>query len=481
MPTSGARTRFTRSLGFRLNAGNLFFFALLLLLVGVAFRQILVTIQRGQAQEALEGEWGALRGRLEEKGGVAVWTYNTDDPEEDYLVGRLRQILLVADLNGRVLEISSTYQRIGTDSPAEIREAAGSRAPVWRTRRTPRGDAYLTRAGVFAGPDGRRYYVSIGRALETDEAVISRFTWTYFSLVPLIILFRAVLGMYLTKRALRPLNDVARAAESITSASLSHRLPLRGAGDELDRLTETFNRMVERLDDSFQQMRQFTTNVSHELRTPITAIRGQLEVALMTSKSEEQLREAMLTALEATERLSRFVNAMLQLAQAESGQLAPRRERLDLCALARGVLEQMRIPAEEARVRLLAELPEQCRAEVDHTQFERLLYNLLENGIKYTPENGEVRLSLRQDESEVSIVVEDTGRGMPAEHLPHIFKRFYRIPNLDSIEQRGLGLGLSFVAWIVKVHAGRIDVASTEGEGSRFTVTLPLAADQPTG
>jgi len=249
----------------------------------------------------------------------------------------------------------------------------------------------------------------------------------------------------------------------------------------LDRLIETFNRMVERLDDSFQQMRQFTTNVSHELRTPITAIRGQLEVALMTSKSEEQLREAMLTALEATERLSRFVNAMLQLAQAESGQLAPRKERLDLCGLARGVLEQMRIPAEEARVRLLADLPEQCQAEVDHTQFERLLYNLIENGIKYTPENGEVRLRLRQDEREVSIVVEDTGRGMPAEHLPHIFERFYRIPNVDSIEQRGLGLGLSFVAWIVKGHDGRIDVDSTEGEGSRFTVTLPLAADQPAG
>jgi heavy metal sensor kinase len=468
-------------LGFRLNAWNLAFFALLLLLIGVAFRQILVSIQQGQAREALEGEWGALRGRLEILGGVAVWTYDADDPEGAYLVGHLRQVLLVADLKGRVLEISPLYQQIGPDSPADIQAVARSRALVWRIHRTPHGDAYLARAGLFADPDGRQYYVSIGRALNADEAVINRFTWTYFSLVPLILLLRSVVSVYLTKRALRPLIDVARATELITGENLSHRVQLRGAGDELDRLTENFNRMVERLEDSFQQMRQFTTNVSHELRTPITAIRGQLEVALMTSTSEEQLREAMLTALEATERLSRFVNAMLQLAQAESGQLAPRKERLDLCAMAREVLEQMRIPAEEARVRLLAELPERCLAAVDRTQFERLLCNLLENGIKYTPENGEVRLSLRHNETEVSIVVEDTGRGMPAGHLPHIFERFYRIPNMDSIDQRGLGLGLSFVAWIVKVHAGRIEVASTEGQGSRFAVTLPLAAGQPAG
>jgi signal transduction histidine kinase len=220
-------------------------------------------------------------------------------------------------------------------------------------------------------------------------------------------------------------------------------------------------------------MRQFTADVSHELRTPITAVRGQLEVALMTANSEEQLREAILTALEETERLSHFVKAMLQLSQAESGQLVLHMERYDLCLMTREILEQFRIPAEEEGLQLIAQLPAECVAQVDRIQFGRLLSNLLANAIRYTPQGGEVRLELEPRGNRIEMVVEDTGRGIPAEHLPHIFERFYRVPSTDSSDSRGLGLGLSFVAWIVKAHNGIINVSSTPGRGSRFVVTLP--------
>ena len=357
MPGLGTLTKFTRRLSFRLDAVYLIFFTLLLVLLGVAFRHVLVSVQETQIRELLEDEWGALNGYLQVSRGIAVWKYNPDNPEEEFAVERLRRVFLLTDAEGRVLEMSPNYRLLGPDSPAEIQIALLSRAPVWRVRQTSRGESYMTRSGMFLGQDGHQYFASIGRALAVHEAILGEFTWAYLAILPVIVLIRGLLGWYLTKRALQPLNDVVLASEAITGSNLSLRIPPRGAGDELDRLIDTFNRMIERLESSFQQMRQFTTDVSHELRTPITAVRGQLEVALMTAKTEDQLRDAILAALEETERLSAFVKAMLQLSQAESGQLLLRIEQQDLCLAAREILEQFKIPAEEARLRLVADTP----------------------------------------------------------------------------------------------------------------------------
>jgi signal transduction histidine kinase len=254
------------------------------------------------------------------------------------------------------------------------------------------------------------------------------------------------------------------------------RIPMRDAGDELDYLILTFNRMIERLEAGFSQMRQFSTDVSHELRTPITAIRGQLEVALFTAQTTEQYREAMFNALQDIDRLSQIVRALLLLSQAESGQLVLQRSSLNLCEVARDLVEQFQIPAEAAGVHLSADLPEQCTAQVDRVQIERLLTNLLSNALKFTPEGGSVKLGLSPEPGGVCLVVEDTGRGIPTEHLPHIFDRFYRVPGNGTAPapEQGLGLGLSFVAWIVRAHRGTIDVDSTPGKGTKFTIHLPV-------
>jgi heavy metal sensor kinase len=290
-----------------------------------------------------------------------------------------------------------------------------------------------------------------------------------------MILAAILLGWFMAGRALAPIEEVAQTAQRISGKNLRIRIPSRGTNDELDRLVDAFNRMIERLDAAFQQTKQFSTDVSHELRTPLTAIRGQLEVALLAAKTTEQYQDAILNALEDVERLSQTIRALLQLSQAESGQVILQKKPIDLPPMMENLLEQFGIPAESGKVRLTTSLPAHCVAEVDRIQIERLISNLVSNAIKYTPEGGLVNVALHDRGREVELVVEDTGVGVPAESLPHIFDRFYRVPGAlgEKSPERGLGLGLSFVAWIVKEHRGSIDVDSKPGDGTKFTIRLP--------
>jgi signal transduction histidine kinase len=205
-------------------------------------------------------------------------------------------------------------------------------------------------------------------------------------------------------------------------------------------------------------------------------------VALFTAETPDQYREAMVNALEDVEKLSSIVRALLLLSQAESGQVVLQKAPLDLARLAADLVDQFQIPAEEKGVALSATLdPEGVSVSVDHMQIERLLSNLLSNAVKYTPKGGWVRVRVGRDEAGwAQLIVEDSGVGIPAENLPHIFDRFYRVRNAQTNLAQGLGLGLSFVAWIVEAHGGRIEVASTEGEGTRFTVLLPLETPEET-
>ena len=414
----------------------------------------------------------------------------TNDPDETTIVLDTRKIYMVADQFGNPIPdsitqepaVSTTYDDIGVDKPADIRkkvqEAVASSKPriFWEDRKTSKGEPVRIRGGiVYSEGHGAPYYVAIGASYADNVKTLRDYTWVFAAVIPGALLLGSLLGYYMAGRALTPVLAVAQAAQRISGSNLSLRIPTRDAGDELDYLILTFNRMIERLEASFQQMRQFSADVSHELRTPITAIRGQLEVALFTAKTTDQYREAMFNALTDIDRLSQIVRALLLLSQAESGQIVLQKSRLNLCEIVDDLVEQFQIPAEAAGVHLTAELPPECSAEVDRVQIERMITNLLSNALKFTPEGGAVKMSLRVQPQFVEMVVEDNGSGIPTEHLPHIFDRFYRVPGQGTAPtpEQGLGLGLSFVAWIVKAHNGKIEVESTPGKGTRFTIRLP--------
>jgi heavy metal sensor kinase len=311
--------------------------------------------------------------------------------------------------------------------------------------------------------------------------ILREFTWVYIAILPTATLLGSLLGWIMAGRGLLPLRAVAQAAQRISSSNLTMRIPSRDADDELDYLILTFNRMIERLEASFRQIKQFSTDVSHEMRTPITGIRGQLEVALLTANTAEQYREAILNSLQDIDRLAHIVRALLLLSQAESGQVLLQKTRLDLCQVVRELMDQFELPADESGIKIRTQLAGECWAEVDRTQIERMLSNLLSNALKFTPRDGFITVSALETPDTIQLVVEDTGRGIPPEYLPHIFDRFYRVPGRGTAPapEQGLGLGLSFVKWIVKAHNGTIDVQSTPGQGTRFTITLPKPARPP--
>lgn len=471
--------RLARGLRFRLTLSYVLFFTLLLTAIGLFYRQILQTQLEGREQAALAEQWDAAKEYFTIENARPVWS---TDPEDADVVAQLQRAYLIADANG--LTLNQDANDAITFSPEEIRGILDKPRPqVLPKRRSKGGEPFLVEAGGILDDPPRghkqRYFLAIGRSLADTQKTVSSFTSSYFLLLPLLIALSILLGWAVAGRAIQPLNSVAQAAQNITGSNLSLQIPLRGAGDELDHLIGSFNLMTARLNQSFEQIRRFSTDVSHELRTPLTAIRGQLEVALFTAETPEQYRDAMVNALEDVEQLSSIVRALLLLSQAESGQLALQKTTLDLGEVAREVVDQFQIPAQEKKIALRAESAPGSWIHADRTQIERLLANLLSNAMKYTPGGGSVSVRVQPSESPafVSLEVEDTGVGIPADNLPHIFDRFYRVRSALTNQISGLGLGLSFVSWIVQAHDGRIEVASTVGEGTRFRILLPRESD----
>jgi heavy metal sensor kinase len=483
------RKHITRGLRFTLTAVYTVVFTLLLVGVALYFRQTLANSLEDQAHDDLEQNWAVVKGYLRivnDRGQTnyhPVWHFDKDDPDETGAVAGVKKVYFIGDASGHLMEASSNYESLGMDKATEIRSVLQATGAVWSNKTDSDGVPYLIRASYVDGEEATstKFYVAIGTSLAGSREVLNRFTLRGVALVLLIIPTGCIMGWIFAGRALTPVLEVARTAERISGSNLSLRIPVRGAGDEIDRLIETFNQMIERIEINFNQVRQFSTDVSHELRTPITVVRGQLEVALFTAQTVEQYRDAIVDSLSDIERLSQIVRALLLLSQAETGQVILQKQQLDLVQVAENIVDQFQIPAEGTDVTLqfIKHIPH-CAGEFDSVQIERMLSNLLSNSVKFTPAGGEVRVSIDRRDGVAEIHVEDTGEGISPEHLPHIFDRFYRVrgPGEHASPEKGLGLGLSFVAWIVRAHGGTVDVQSEPRKGTTFIVRLPLSGQE---
>jgi signal transduction histidine kinase len=304
------------------------------------------------------------------------------------------------------------------------------------------------------------------------------FAWFIGLGSPLLLILAAFGGYWISGRALRAVDDIATAARRIGAANLSERLPSRGNGDELDRLSETLNGMLARLEESFNRITQFTADASHELRTPIAIIRATAEVTRSLPRSPEDQQKAWQAVLTQTERTSRVIADLLFLARADSGSSGVAFEAVDLPSVIREASNEMDLVAGSAGISISTSCLPECSIRGDAEALRRLWLILLDNAIEFTPHGGSVRISLATTTASppcAEVSVSDTGVGIAAADVPHVFDRFYRVSQDRSRRSGGAGLGLSIAHWIVAAHHGQIVVRSTPGIGSTFTVRLPLA------
>jgi heavy metal sensor kinase len=311
--------------------------------------------------------------------------------------------------------------------------------------------------------------------LEEVDSQLARLMAALALAVPVALVVSGGLGYILARKALAPVDRLRRATREITAYHLDRRLPVANPSDELGGLAQTINEMIGRLERSFAEIRRFTADASHELRTPLTAIRAEAELALSRSLGAEDGQQLAGSILEECQRLTALTDQLLTLAREDAGVALPARKPLDLVALVRNVSETMRPLAESRGITLQAELDGSIQLLGDAPRLRQVFYNLLDNAIKFTPPGCAVTVRAVERGREAVVTVSDTGIGIPPEHLPRVFDRFYRVDTARSRQQGGTGLGLSIARSIIAAHGGRIGLESTPEKGTTCTVTLPVS------
>ena len=290
---------------------------------------------------------------------------------------------------------------------------------------------------------------------------------------PITLVVASFGGVFLAGRALSPIDRITRLARRISAEDLGQRLNLGLPDDEVGRLARTFDEMIARLDDAFRRQRQFTADASHELRTPLTVMKGQIDVSLQRERKPEAYRQVLETVNGEVDRMIRLAESLLTLARADAAEIPLEFESTSVGDVVSGAVEQVRPLAGQRDVDIQIVPGTALNIGADENLLLQLLLNLLDNAVKYTPAGGQVVTGWRAG-AEVELWVRDTGPGIPGEHLPHVFDRFYRVDVARSRAEGGVGLGLAISRWIAEAHGGSIRVESVPGEGSTFTVLIPL-------
>lgn len=381
----------------------------------------------------------------------------------------------VLDDHGQtVIETRGMSQELPPPTAEEL-ATLGSREQVSREAVSRSGKVFQTLAARVAGdapgrPD-RFIQVAIDRG--SEERLLARYRERFWLVLSASLVLCSLVGYVIARGGMRPIERISRTAERIRSTTLHERIGTRGLPPELAGLAETFNSMLDRLQESFTRISQFSDDVAHELRTPIHNLRGEIEVALSKARSSEDYREILGSCLEECARISRVIQSLLFLARAENTLELLRREEVDVGKEVATVQEFYEAAAAETGVALRLSVPTGLRAPLDRTLFQQAVGNLVSNAIAHTPKDGTVEIAASGDESWLHVSVKDTGCGIAPEHVPYIFDRFYRVDRARTGSRQNVGLGLAVVKSIVERHGGRIAIQSHVGEGTHISVSFP--------
>jgi two-component system heavy metal sensor histidine kinase CusS len=330
--------------------------------------------------------------------------------------------------------------------------------------------------GAVGGDPSEPRVIQVALDLAHEDVLLDEYRRRLWIVLSVALIACTLVGWAIARRGVRPLADITRTALRVRSSTLDQRIETAGLPSELSALAETFNGMLARLEDSFGRLSRFSADVAHELRTPVNNARGEAEVMLREARTPEEYRRALESLLEESVRLSRMIDSLLFVARADNPETQISREPLNLAHELRLVREFYEALAAEGGITLTVEAADDLWAELDRTLLQRAMGNLVANALSHTPEGGRTIVRASCHSETLCIEVADTGCGIPAEHLPHVFDRFYSVEAPRSDRSGRIGLGLALVKSIVALHGGSVDIASVVGRGTTVTLRIPVPA-----
>ena len=458
--------RLPGTLAFRLTLWYAFIFTLTSLGAFLLFNFLINTGLRERTDQDLLAEVSELSSHLALKGLDVVELDIVQDAESS---GVDRMFLRVLSLDGEELVSSNmtSWTNVATNRIALKRLTSGE-SHVFETLTMPQLPHKVRILYGIIGPDK---LVQIGKSLEDDQRFMGAFRERFFVVMATLMVFGGLIGWFMARRAMSGIEEVTRTAVEISAGAIERRVPLKSRGTEIDSLATTFNDMLDRIHGLIHGMREMTDNIAHDLRSPITRIRGVAEMALTSGESMDEYENMAANTIEECDRLLEMIETMLDISELEAGAGNLAMEEVDIARVVEDACELFQPSAEDKGVTIVAELPTSSRVYGDIQRLQRMVANLLDNAIKYTPSKGTVTAAINGEHGQVFLAVSDTGIGISGEDLSNVFERFYRCD--PSRSEAGVGLGLSLVMAIARSHGGDVAATSHPGKGSTFTVNLP--------
>jgi signal transduction histidine kinase len=385
----------------------------------------------------------------------------SEDPDEEFY--------RLLTLDGEVIastDMSSWGHVDIKDSLTEL--SLGEAGHVFENLTLPDGEYKARMISAVIGPDA---VLQIGETFEEVDSYLQIFRNLFLVLLIIMMFLSAFTGWFMAKRALLDMEGVTDTAMEISRGAYDRRVMVKDRFEEIKRLGQVFNTMLDRIQNLLRSMREVNDNIAHDLRSPLTRIRGAAEMSLMSERSIDDYKNMAASTVEECDNLINMINTMLDITEIESGVSEPEIENINVAQLINEACELFSPIANEKKINMTVNLQEELILRGDRKKLQRIVSNLLDNALKYTPEGGKISISASSDRGKVQIIFEDTGIGITETDLPHIFERFYRCDSSRS--QKGAGLGLSLAKVFTEAMNGTISVASSINRGSRFAVTFP--------
>jgi len=416
----------------------------------------LETIESGGMPDALKKRRNANFTRIAQKW---VKEESTDPKLLDIMVH-------VFDTDGNTISSSKKVKGIGEIPPSDFLSVLQGRA-----RFDTIADLRIYTTPVFES-EKVAYIVQIVSPTESIKIALNNLKIALFILFPITVFATGIMGVFLAKVTLRPVDSMIETIHQIRAENMRVKLKIPATKDEIQKLAETFNGMLERLDSAFTAQRRLFADLSHELKTPLTILKGEFEVILKRARSNDEYQGALKSALEETNRVIRLAENLLILAKFDSREISPKKEKVDLTGLLNTVINNAKGLAELKEIKLSLDIKDELSVSGDRDELKTLFLNIVDNAFKYTPVGGNIQILAGKAGTNIEIVISDSGPGIPEPELEHIFDRFYRVEKARS--SPGFGLGLSIAKSIAEAHGGGISAASQSGKGAAFTISLPI-------